>query len=136
MMGGGPLKDKKFVNKIIKQIRGGAKELCVVGDKLGTPTYTYEFAKMLRLLMEKNMTGVYHGACDGGGSRIDVAWELLGNLGLQESVALKTVYSNHFKKEYFAKRPYSEKLVSSKLDSAEAWQDCLKDYLNRFEWGV
>ena len=40
MMGGGPEKDKKFVNKIFKQIVAGSTELKVVGDKLGTPTYT------------------------------------------------------------------------------------------------
>jgi dTDP-4-dehydrorhamnose reductase len=43
MMGGGPEKDKKFVNKIIKQIDLGAKELFVVDDKLGVPTYTKDF---------------------------------------------------------------------------------------------
>ncbi len=37
MMGGGPRKDKKFINKIIKQIRTGTKEIAVVDDKLGTP---------------------------------------------------------------------------------------------------
>jgi dTDP-4-dehydrorhamnose reductase len=34
MMGGGRAKDKKFVNKILKQIESGAKELFVVDDKL------------------------------------------------------------------------------------------------------
>ena len=40
MMGGGPRKDKKFVQKIMKQIKSGKTELNVVRDKLGTPTYT------------------------------------------------------------------------------------------------
>ena len=35
MMGGGPGKDKKFINKIYKQIKAGATELYVVEDKLG-----------------------------------------------------------------------------------------------------
>ena len=45
MMGGGPKKDKKFVQKILKQIKEGKKELFIVDDKFGTPTYTYDFAK-------------------------------------------------------------------------------------------
>ena len=44
MMGGGPAKDKKFINKLFKQIQAGAKSLNVVDDKLGTPTYTIDFA--------------------------------------------------------------------------------------------
>ena len=44
MMGGGPSKDKKFVNKIINQIKSGKTELYVVDDKLGVPTYTKDFA--------------------------------------------------------------------------------------------
>ena len=40
MMGGGPAKDKKFIQKLMKQLKEGASELFIVDDKLGTPTYT------------------------------------------------------------------------------------------------
>ena len=53
MMGGGLKKDKKFVNKIIKQIAEGKKILNVVNDKFGTPTYTLDFAKNMKLILEK-----------------------------------------------------------------------------------
>ena len=53
MMGGGPKKDKKFVQKIMHQLKNGKKELFVVDDKLGTPTYTHDFASNLKLLLEK-----------------------------------------------------------------------------------
>ena len=43
-MGGGPNKDKKFIHKIMSQIKNGQKELFIVNDKLGTPTYTHDFA--------------------------------------------------------------------------------------------
>ena len=45
MMGGGHKKDKKFVNKLLTQLNNGKKELFVVDDKMGTPTYTFDFAK-------------------------------------------------------------------------------------------
>lgn len=134
MMGGGPRKDKKFVNKIIGQIRQGRKELFVVQDKLGTPTYTYDLAKTLLQLYQDRSYGVFHGSCDGGGSRVDVAREILRGLGVNGEIPINVVDSDHFKDEYFAMRPASEKLVSRKLDPAPPWQERLEDYLGRFDW--
>ena len=45
MMGGGPNKDKKFIQKLMKQLKEGRRELFIVNDKDGTPTYTHDFAK-------------------------------------------------------------------------------------------
>jgi len=53
MMGAGPRKDKKFIQKIMKQLKEGKKELYVVNDKDGTPTYTQDFAKNVKLLIQK-----------------------------------------------------------------------------------
>ena len=39
MMGGGPEKDKKFIQKLMLQIKNGVKELKVVNDKDGTNIY-------------------------------------------------------------------------------------------------
>ncbi len=52
MMGGGPRKDKKFVQKIMKQLKAGQTELNVVNDKMGTPTYTFDFAANVRSLLD------------------------------------------------------------------------------------
>ena len=38
-MGGGPKKDKKFIQKIMKQLLAGQKELSIVNDKLGKPSF-------------------------------------------------------------------------------------------------
>ncbi|MDZ7634104.1 MAG: hypothetical protein U5L72_06555 [Bacteroidales bacterium] len=40
MMGSGPKKDKKFIQKLMKQIKEGKRELFIVDDKEITPTYT------------------------------------------------------------------------------------------------
>ena len=50
MMGAGTRKDKKFIQKIIKQISDGKKLLHIVNDKLGTPTYTI----LLGCLLKRN----------------------------------------------------------------------------------
>jgi dTDP-4-dehydrorhamnose reductase len=133
MMGGGPKKDKKFINKIYKQLKAGKKELFVVTDKLGTPTYTVDFARGIRLLLESEDYGLYNQVCGGAGSRCDVARVFVDLLGLHDAVKITEVGSDHFREEYFAPRPVSEKLVNVKLKARgfshmREWQDALADY--------
>ena len=133
MMGGGPKKDKKFINKIYKQIKAGAKELFVVNDKLGTPTYTLSFAESIFKVVETDMYGLYNQVCGGDCSRYDVAVEFVKLLGLEEKIKVTTVTSDYFIKEYFVTRPNSEKLINLKLNSRSInympdWKDALKDY--------
>ena len=116
MMGAGPKKDKKFVQKIIQQIKNGEKELYVVDDKFGTPTYTQDFAKNVKLLLEKEFWGVYNMVCEGVTSRLEVAQEILNILTLQDEIKITKVTSEFFKKEYFTKRPSSERLICKKLE--------------------
>jgi dTDP-4-dehydrorhamnose reductase len=137
MMGGGPKKDKKFVNKIMKQIKEGKKVLHVVDDKLGTPTYTFDFIKNMLLVIENDFYGVYNCICEGSCSRYDVAKEIL-RITKNISIKLKKVKSSYFKKEYFAKRPASEKLIPFKLKERNMyimrdWKICLKEYLGNWE---
>jgi len=53
MMGSGPKKDKKFIQKLMKQLKDGNKELFIVNDKDGTPTYTQDFALTVKELIKK-----------------------------------------------------------------------------------
>ncbi len=137
MMGGGINKDKKFVGKILKQIKTGNKNLNVVDDKLGTPTYTYDFAKNLEKLINTSFYGTYNMVCEGLTSRYEVTYKILENLKLNNHIKLNKVDSNYFKNEYFAKRPYSERLLNTKLNLRSLnimrnWEICLKEYLNNF----
>ncbi|MCK5505354.1 MAG: NAD(P)-dependent oxidoreductase [Thermodesulfovibrionia bacterium] len=137
MMGAGPKKDKKFIQKIMKQIKGGAKELFIVNDKLGTPTYTHDFAKNVKLLLEKEFWGLYNLVCKGATSRLDVAKELVSLLGLGDEIAVNEVSSDYFNKEYFADRPASERLVNKKLDLRglnimRDWKAALEEYLSNY----
>ncbi len=136
MMGGGKKKDKKFVNKIINQIIDGNLELNIVDDKNGTPTYTYDFANQVLLLIDKNIRGKFHIVCEGFTSRIEVAYEILKYYKLEEKIIINKVNSNFFEKDYFAKRPMSERLINSKLNSISLnimrnWKICLKEYLSK-----
>jgi dTDP-4-dehydrorhamnose reductase len=137
MMGGGPKKDKKFVNKIMNQIRLGNKELNIVDDKLGTPTYTLDFAKNVELIMELEYWGLYNLVCKGITSRLEVGQKIIEVLNLQQDIKLNSVPSDFFKKDYFAPRPYSERLLTKKIDLRQinimrTWELALKDYINEY----
>lgn len=132
MMGGGPKRDKKFVNKVMKQIENGAKTIYAVDDKLGTPTYTHDFVKNMLLVIENDLYGVYNCICEGSCSRLDVANEMVKILN--KNLRVKKVSSKYFQKEYFAKRPRSEMLIPFKLKNRDMyimrdWKICLREYL-------
>ena len=135
MMGGGPRKDKKFVNKIIKQIKEGKKELNVVDDKAGTPTYTYDFAKNLKIIIENKFFGLYNLVGQGKANRFDVACKILEILNLSNKIKINKVNSIFFKDEYFAIRPSSEQLINKKLELKSInymrnWKTCIEEYIN------
>lgn len=137
MMGGGPEKDKKFISKLIKQLVAGKRELFIVNDKDGTPTYTVDFAKNVKLLIETQYWGLYNLVCKGQTSRMEVAEELVALLGLTDKVKFNEVTSEHFKETYFAQRPPCERLVNKKLDLRQLnimrdWKVALKEYLQDY----
>ena len=134
MMGGGPRKDKKFVQKLAAQIKAGATTLHIVNDKLGTPTYTLDFARNTKLLVEKQYWGLYNMVCGGITGRLEVAREMIRLLGLADRIEIIEVDSSFFQKDYFAERPPSERLIDRKLDLRQVnvmrdWRVCLKEYL-------
>lgn len=138
MMGGGPRKDKKFINKIYKQICAGAKELFVVDDKLGTPTYTVDFVNGLCAIVQSEQYGLYNQVCTGAASRFVVAQEFVRLMGLDKVVNVTIVPSDYFKDKYFAPRPKSEKLVNLKLNhrglnQMRDWRVCLQEYVDIFK---
>ena len=133
MMGGGVKKDKKFVNKFMKQVREGKKVLHVVDDKLGTPTYCKDFAASIKRHVEEELPfGLYNMVSKGDASRYDVAVKIKELLNLD--ITVEKVDSGYFKEEYFARRPLSERLINEKLNNLgrnymRSWEEALTDYL-------
>ena len=137
MMGAGPRKDKKFIQKIMKQLKDGKKELFIVNDKDGTPTYTHDFAKNAKLLFEKEYWGLYNMVSGGETSRLEVAQEIIKIMNLENKIKITEVSSDYFSKEYFAERPPSERLVNKKLNLRginlmRDWKIALKEYLETY----
>jgi dTDP-4-dehydrorhamnose reductase len=72
--------------------------------------------------------------CDGFTGRLEVAYELIELLGLEESLKVKEVTSEFFAEEYFAERPECERLLNKRLDDLDLnimrdWRIALKEYL-------
>lgn len=137
MMGSGPKKDKKFVNKIFKQLVEGRKEIFVVNDKDGTPTYTRDFVHTVLSLFNEGYWGIYNTVCQGQTSRLEVAQEILKILNLSGEVIITPVNSDYFKSEFFALRPDSERLITKKLNlrglnKMRDWKVSLKEYLETY----
>ena len=137
MMGGGEKKDKKFIQKLISQIESGKTKLEIVNDKDGTPTYTHDFAKNCKALIESEHRGLFNMVCNGFTSRIKVAMELLEILGLENKISLDSVSSDFFISEYFADRPACERLINKRLNDLKlnlmndwrtALSTCIKEY--------
>ena len=136
MVGGGRSKDHKFVAQMLQQIRDGKTTLHAVGDKLGTPTYTPDFARTFIGLIDSGLFGLYHMACGGRGSRFDVAARIIEVLGMTDRIELIEVDSDFFAEQFPSVRPHSEIMRNMNLDVQDMnlmrpWQVALEEYLHR-----
>jgi dTDP-4-dehydrorhamnose reductase len=139
-MVGGADRDHKFVAKVIEQLRDGARAIRAVTDKLGTPTYTNDFAQNLLELVGTPFPGLYHMACLGEGSRYDVAREIVAFYG-REDVEVVPVTSDAFAVDYPAPRPRSEMMRNYMLDlrgmnRMRPWQVALREYLENARFAL
>lgn len=104
--------------------------LTVVDDQFGSPTYTFDLAKLLVDMVQTEKYGVYHATNEGICSWYDFACAIFEEAGLP--VTVKPVSSA----EYGAKatRPYNSRMSKDKLtengfEKLPVWQDALKRYL-------
>ena len=131
MVGGWEI-DKKFVYKIVQQLKEGKKELRVVADKFGSPTFTKDFAKNLTNVIHTNRYGLYHMTNKGTCSRHDIAVKIVEFMGLKKEVKVTPINSAQFPLP--APRADSEMMRNLKLDliglnHMPHWQDSLEEYI-------
>ena len=129
MVGGWEI-DKKFVYKIVRQIKNGKKELKVVADKFGTPTFTKDFANNLIKVVDFAEYGLYHMVNKGTCSRYEMALKIVQFMG--NGVRVVPVDSSEFPLP--APRARSEMMQNDKLGILELnhmpkWEESLKKYI-------
>jgi dTDP-4-dehydrorhamnose reductase len=131
MVGGWDI-DKKFVFKIVTQIKAGKTELKAVSDKRGSPCFAKDFAKNLMAIVGSKRYGVYHLVNKGACSRYEMALKIVEFMGLKDKVKIEPVDSSIFPME--APRPDSEMMENSELERLGLnrmpdWISSLEEYV-------
>ena len=104
--------------------------LTVVDDQVGSPTYTYDLARLLVDMIETEQYGRYHATNEGLCSWYEFACEIFKKAGLDVTVI--PVSSDQYPAK--AKRPMNSRMSKDKLDEKgfvrmPTWQDALERYL-------
>jgi len=112
-------------------------EVRVVNDQIGTPTYTFDLARLLVDMAETDKYGYYHATNEGGYiSWYDFTCEIYRQAGYTTKVTPVTTAEYGLSK---AKRPFNSRLDKSKLTNngfktLPTWQDALSRYLKEIEY--
>lgn len=127
---------KNFINTML-HLGQNHDRLTVVCDQIGTPTYTYDLARLLVDMAESEQYGVYHVTNEGGYiSWYDFTVEIMKQAGKIDDryshVEVAPVSSSEYPAK--AKRPSNSRLDKSKLrekgfEPLPTWQDALSRYL-------
>lgn len=125
------LNGKNFV-KTMLNVGKTHDTLRVVNDQVGTPTYTFDLAKLLCDMIVTDKYGYYHATNEGGYiSWYDFACEIFRQAGYSTKVYPVSTEEYGLSK---AKRPFNSRLDKSKLTEKgfkllPDWQDALRRYL-------
>ena len=126
-------------NNFIKTMLNVGKKydtLRVVNDQIGTPTYTYDLARLLVDMGETEKYGYYHATNEGGYiSWYDFACEIFRQAGYSTTVIPVTTEEYGLSK---AARPFNSRLDKSKLtengfERLPEWKDALRRYLKEIQ---
>lgn len=114
-------------------------EIRVVNDQIGTPTYTYDLARLLVDMIETDNYGYYHATNEGGYiSWADFAKEIFKQAGKNVKIIPVTTEEYGLSK---AARPFNSRLDKSKLiengfKPLPTWRDALSRYLKEIDDGT
>ncbi|MGJ7920820.1 dTDP-4-dehydrorhamnose reductase [Neobacillus sp. LXY-4] len=124
---------KNFVKTMLR-LAETQGELNVVGDQVGSPTYTGDLAGLLLDMIQTEHYGIYHATNEGFCSWAEFAKEIFLLSGKEVNVHTITT------KEYPTKaiRPKNSRLSKQKLlengfELLPSWQDSLKTYIAELE---
>ena len=122
--------------KMMLKLSEKYSEIRVVNDQIGTPTYTYDLARLLVDMAETEKYGFYHATNEGGYiSWYDLAVEIFTQAGKDTNVIPVSTEEYGISK---AKRPFNSRLDKSKLTANEFqplpdWKDALARYLKEIQ---
>ena len=109
-------------------------DVSVVDDQIGSPTYTYDLARLLVDMIETDKYGRYHATNEGLCSWCDFAREIFKQANMNVEVIPVTSAEYPAK----AKRPMNSRMSKDKLEEngferLPSWQDALERYLKEIQ---
>lgn len=120
---------KNFVKTMLR-LASSRDEISVVSDQVGSPTYTYDLARLLVDMVNKNKSGIYQATNEGYCSWYEFAKYIFEVSGID--IRVNPILT----KDYvtLAKRPLNSKLSKDKLDEEGLarlpdWKDATKRYI-------
>ncbi|NTW96589.1 MAG: dTDP-4-dehydrorhamnose reductase [Erysipelotrichaceae bacterium] len=121
-----------FINTMLRLGKEHGK-VKVVNDQIGSPTYTFDLARLLGDMVLSELYGTYHATNEGYCSWYDFAVEIFKQAQMDEVVVIP-VDSSEFPVK--ALRPLNSRLSKASLDQngfkrLPRWEEALKDYLNK-----
>lgn len=124
------LNGKNFIQTMLRLGREKGA-VSVVDDQIGSPTYTYDLARLLADMIQTEKYGRYHATNEGLCSWYDFACEIFRQAGMKD-VKVTPVDSSQFPAK--AKRPKNSRMDKRKLtengfELLPPWQDALGRYL-------
>ena len=128
------LNGKNFIKTMLSLADKGYKELRVVDDQIGTPTYTYDLARLLVDMVQTEKYGYYHATNEGGYiSWADFAEEIFkqANKDVKVNRVTTSEYGVSIAKRPFNSRLDKHKLVENGFEPLPDWKDALKRYLKQ-----
>lgn len=124
------LNGKNFIKTMLRlgKERGAVS---VVDDQIGSPTYTYDLARLLVDMIQTDRYGRYHATNEGLCSWYEFACEIFRQAGMDQ-VKVTPVDSASYPAK--ARRPFNSRMSKEKLTAngfirLPSWQDALGRYL-------
>lgn len=124
---------KNFV-KTMLNLSKNHDTIKVVNDQFGSPTYTFDLAKLLADMIVTEKYGVYHAANEGVCSWYDFACAIFKEAGIEMNVTPVTTEEYGAK----AKRPANSRMSTERLkengfEKLPPWQDALRRYVQELK---
>lgn len=134
---------KNFIKTMLNLGKNHDK-LTVVCDQIGSPTYTYDLARLLVDMIETDQYGRYHATNEGICSWYEFACEIFRQAAAMghseydsEHLTVEPVTADHYPSK--AKRPSNSRMNKDKLteqgfERLPAWQDAVSRYLKEIDF--
>ena len=127
-----------FIKTMLRLANSGKTELNIVSDQIGSPTYTYDLAKLLVEMIQTNKYGIYHATNEGVCSWAEFASYIFERA--HRNMVVRPITTEEYKKlvPSQADRPLNSRMSKTSLDEADfarlpSWKDAVDRYLKELE---